>query len=362
MESRGVTLEIVYTGEVFDKLHGGIGGNNDAEYRGNLDLTVALDSGRLGLWPGATVFVYFENGHGPGVTTEHVGAVQLLSNLEARDFTQISEYWVEQRLFGDMFRVKLGKQDANIDFCLAEYATHFINSSFALIPTVPMPTFPDPALGAGLFVAPTEWFSVGAGIYDGDPSGGRFGFESTFDGKGGQFAVLQVDLSTSLLARDLLPGTYRFGFWDHTRDVEEITADPTPHKFSGNHGVYLVFDQLLVAEGQTEPQQGLGAFAQFGWAPEDRNRLSLYLGAGLAYTGILPSRGSDILGAGVAHVRFSDRVEDLEGLTDETIVEVFYEAFLTPWLMLQPDLQFVLNPGGDGRDAFVAGFRFSIDL
>jgi porin len=363
LEDRGVTFGILYTGEALDKLHGGIGGNTDVEYRGNLDVTLTLDSGRLGLWPGATAFVYFENGQGSGVTKEHVGAVQLLSNIEAQDFTQISAYWIEQRLGGDMFHIKLGKQDANVEFCRLDYGIHFINSSFALIPTVPIPTFPNPALGASVLVKPTEWLSLGGGIYDGDAKGGTFGFESTFDGKGGQFAVVEFDLSTSVLLRHWPTGTYRVGFWDHTKDVEEITNDPNPDKFSENHGVYLTFDQLVLAESaNAEGPQGLGAFAQFGWAPQDRNRLTRYLGAGLAYTGAIPRRDSDVLGAAVAHVRFSDRVEDLEGRTEETIVEVFYEALLTRWLTLQPDIQFVLNPGGNGRDALVAGSRFYVDF
>ena len=44
----------------------------------------------------------------------------------------------------------------------------------------------------------------------------------------------------------------------------------------------------------------------------------------------------------------------------ETAIELFYKAQLSPWMMLQPDLQFIANPGGDGRDAFVFGLRMEL--
>jgi porin len=358
-----LTAELTYTGEVFGNLRGGIDSSGSAEYRGNVDLTFTLDTEELGLWRGGTAFVYLQNGHGSGITTDHVGDVQTVSNIDADDFSQVSEYWFEQSLFGERLRVKLGKQDANLDFCALDYAGDFINSSFGLIPTVPMPTFPDPGLGAAAFVEPASWITLGAGLYDGDANGGTSGFDSTFDSEGGLFWVVEAAVSGALLPTSRRQGTYRVGGWQHTDDVEELTAAATPEEFSQNHGVYLALDQPLFEERpDAEDEQGLGAFAQFGWAPEDRNELAWYLGGGFMYTGALPGRDADVLGVGVAHVRFSDRAKRLDGLTDETVVEVFYTARLAAWLSLQPDLQFIANPGGDGRNALALGLRFGIDL
>jgi porin len=362
-DNGGVTAELTYTGEVFGNLRGGIDSAGSAEYRGNVDVTFTADTQRLRLWPGGTAFVYLQNGHGSGITTDHVGDVQTISNIDADDFSQVSEYWFEQNFFEQRLRIKLGKQDANADFCALDYAGDFINSSFGLIPTVPLPTFPDPGLGAVAFVEPASWFTLGAGLYDGDARGGTSGFDTTFDGGGGLFWVVEAALSAPLVPTSRRQGTYRVGGWQHTDDVEEITAAATPKEFSHNHGVYLALDQPLFEEsaGAEEPQ-GLAAFAQFGWAPEDRNELTWYWGGGFTYTGAVPTRDGDVLGIGVAHVRFSDRVKKLDGRTDETVVEVFYRARLTAWFSLQPDLQFVANPGGDGRNALAVGLRFGIDL
>ena len=363
LDEHGVRFELAYTGEVFSNLHGGITTDDATEYRGNVDFTITLDTQALGLWPGGSLFFYLQNGHGRGISREYVGALQLLSNIDARDFTQISEFWIEQSLFGDRVRIKLGKQDANIDFCALEYGEDFVNSSFGLVPTVPLPTFPDPALGIAGFLDLTDWMTLGAGVYDGAPDGGGFGFDTAFDGVGGGVGIVELALHTPRITDAWHSGIYRIAGWYHSGDVEEITDVSISEIFSGNHGIYLAFDQLLVKE-RVEPgdAQGLAAFAQFGWAPGDRNALAYYAGGGLIYTGALPGRNEDVLGVGVAHIRFSDRVEQLDGRTHETAVELFYKAHLTPWLSLQPDLQVVLNPGGKYDDAVTAGLRFEADF
>jgi porin len=51
--------------------------------------------------------------------------------------------------------------------------------------------------------------------------------------------------------------------------------------------------------------------------------------------------------------------------SSEAVIELMYQAQLKPWWMLQPDLQYVINPGGgvlnaDGslrKNALVIGVR-----
>jgi porin len=353
LDEHGVTPQITYTGEVFANLRGGINTNDATEYRGNVDITVTVDTEALGLWHGGTFFFYAQNGHGRGISERHVGDIQILSNIDANDFTQISEYWFEQRLFRDRVWIKLGKQDANRDFSVLDYGGDFINSSFGVIPTVPLPTFPDPARGAVALLDPAESVRLRLGVYDG----------GTVDGRGGILGVAELALRTFLPDDTWPPGTYRIGGWYHSDDFTEITDAPAPGSFSGNHGVYLAFDQLLLKEhADPEDGQGIGAFVQFGWAPDDRNVLARYVGGGMIYAGAVPGRDEDVLGIGVAHARFSHRLKRQNGLTNETVVEAFYKVRLTPWLALQPDFQFIVNPGGDGQDALAAGVRLMIDL
>ena len=45
------------------------------------------------------------------------------------------------------------------------------------------------------------------------------------------------------------------------------------------------------------------------------------------------------------------------GRTHEAVLEWFYKVPLTQWFSLQPDIQYIINPGGDGRDALAIGLR-----
>jgi len=379
LDARGMALEFIYTGEVFSNLRGGRArsthSHDHTEYIGNLDTTVTLDTEKMGLWPGGTFFVYGEQLHGYGISERHVGDVQLVSNLdpERGPFTQVSEYWYEQRLLDDRLGIRVGKQDANAEMCLVDFGVDFINSSFGQIPNVPLPAFPDPALGVTGFADPTDWLSIMCGIYDGEPSGKEWGFESTFDGTGGSFSIIELVLKPELANR--LPGKYRVGFWVNSAKVEELFIEPelgeeeeapvpTARIFPYNYGVYLAFDQAIYKENDDpEDTQGLGAFFQFGWAPQDRNEIWRYYGAGLAYTGLLPGRDEDILGIGFAHARFSARMRRLEEIGEsETAIEFFYKAQLTNWMALQPDLQYILTPGGNEDNAVAAGLRFEISF
>jgi porin len=359
LEERGVAVEVVYTGEVFANLHGGRDSDDATEYRGNLDLLLHLDLEKLGLWRGGRLFVYGQNGHGEGISERHVGDLQTLSNLDAHDFTQLSELWLEQRLLGDRVRLKLGKQDANEDFSASDFGADFVNSSFGVIPTVPLPTFPDPALGAAAFIDLASWTSLGVGVFDGAPDGGESGFESSFDGEGGTFSLLEWTL-TSSFGGARYPGRYRVGLWHHSARVEELGGDPDPQRFSSSYGLYLFLDQWIWVEDGGEAKEGLGVFAQFGWSPDDRSELTRYWGGGLSYTGLFPGRGEDVLGIGVAHARLSGKPPGPEAGEAETAIEIFYRAPIGPWLTLQPDLQLILDPGGRGEDALVAGLRFEL--
>jgi carbohydrate-selective porin OprB len=60
--------------------------------------------------------------------------------------------------------------------------------------------------------------------------------------------------------------------------------------------------------------------------------------------------------------RSSDRLRGIGGRTGETSPERFYEVVLAPWLMVEPDLQYIVPPGGDGENALAPGLQFEVGL
>ena len=356
----GLGVECIYTGEAYTNMRGGINTNTSIEYRGNLDLMLAADLDEIVGFPGGTAFVYAQNGHGRGLTERHVGDFQFLSNIDAYDFTQLSEYRWEKGVLDGKLRVKLGKQDANVDFAVVDLGLEFINSSFGFPPLIPMPTFPDPALGVVTLLEPSESLALQVGVYEGT-SFCRF---QTFAGQDLVFSVAQVnfrwDLGPCRYCR--LPGDCHVGLWYHNGRFPDV-ARGCPSSFTGNHGLYLGLDQWLYQEPtgaeDEEDRQGLGAFFQYAWSPEDRNEANQYVGGGLRYRGLLRGRDNDVIGLGAAHVRFTPRLPEL---SSETAFELFYRAQLSPHLALQPDLQYIARPFGQQRDAFVFGLRFELLL
>jgi porin len=147
-----LTAECLYTGEAFDKLRGGIPNtDNTARYRGNLDVTLTLDTAAADWWDGGEVFVYLQHAHGTTLTPHFVGDGQYYSNIDtgpkAQDLTQLGEVYYKQN-WDDAAWFKIGKQDANADFAFADLAGDFLNSSFATIPNVPLPFWPFQTFGA----------------------------------------------------------------------------------------------------------------------------------------------------------------------------------------------------------------------
>jgi porin len=60
------------------------------------------------------------------------------------------------------------------------------------------------------------------------------------------------------------------------------------------------------------------------------------------------------------HASLSSRIQSSEQRYSETAIEMFYKLQLTPFFSIKPDLQYIVNPGGDLPNAFVAGLRMEV--
>ena len=95
---------------------------------------------------------------------------------------------------------------------------------------------------------------------------------------------------------------------------------------------------------------------------------NLYLSAQLRYKGLFPARPDDVIAGGFEYAKFSDAASEASEamggsyLTGEKVAEVTYRFRVTPYLAIQPDLQYVMDPAGvtTVRDELVIGVRTSI--
>jgi len=113
-EQKGVTFTAEYTGEIFANLSGGI--KTGAAYEGLLRLSLQLDLAQLLCWKGATVYGSMLYPAGEGLTDQYTGDLNRLSNIDAYDSVRLFELWFQQKLFGDLFSIRIGQIAADQEF------------------------------------------------------------------------------------------------------------------------------------------------------------------------------------------------------------------------------------------------------
>lgn len=354
LEKYGIMPEINHTTDNFLKLKG-INMRKPIKSIGLVDYSLAIDTEKLNLIPGGTVYVLGQTLYSLNFNRDFIGDIQDFSSINAPVMTQLSEYWYRQSLADNKIKIKVGKQDANCDFDAIDSSSDFINSSFTLIPTVPMPSYPDQGLGIATLIKPTEKFNLKAGFFDGEANGGESGFNTFFDNDGGHFTIVEGGFSPTIKNH---PGNYIAGYWHHSGDAEEI-SESSARIFGSDNGFYTAFEQSLYREKfDEENDQGLYIQGQFGSNPSDRNIIARYYGASFTYKGLLPKRDNDILGFGSAIADLTSRFSR----RNETAIEGFYKIQITPWFAIQPDMQYIFNPGGENKDAFIIGVRTMVNF
>lgn len=353
-EARGFTFDLTYTAEYFANVSGGI--RDGGDFRGDLSLTLELDTSAAELWENGDFFVHLQEQHGHGVTERYVGDFQVLSNIDADDFYQVSEFWYRHRFLDSRLWLKVGKQESNEDFAFVEYGGEFINSSGGFHPTIPLTTFPDQDWGIVAGIEPVEWFSMNVGAYQGRGNGSQ-SIGNTIDALYGPMAMIEPAFHYTLGEKD---GHFRLGYWFHGDNFERLDGTG---ETDGTDGFYVTFDQEVYREnvGDDEDGQGIGIFAQFGASDGEYFEAERYVGAGLQWTGAINGRDEDVLGAGIFHVKLSEEGGFAED--SETAYELFYKAQITPWFSMKPDVQIIVNPGGSGNsDAVVFGLRTELSF
>lgn len=342
--------ELVYTGEMLRNFTGGI--TQGSAYRGDLSLYMSVNTEAAGWWRNGEFFLHAQQQHGNGITENEVGDFQVLSNIDADDFIQLSEIWYKHSFFNHKLSIKAGKQDANADFAYTEFGGEFINSSPGFSPTIPLVTYPDPGLGVVMEVVLSRHLAIRSGVYQGRPDGGR-SIGNTVDGLFGP--MLMIEPSFSFAIRDY-PGQFRIGYWYNGDTFEHLDG---AGESSSASGIYAIWDQLFYRENPAldESDQGAGFFIQFGYTGRKAIEAKTYFGAGFQWAGAIPHRDRDIVGLGLFYVHFNPAA-GLEKSFELTI-ETFYEIQLWHSLYIKPDIQLIMNPGGSDNDtAIVGGIRW----
>jgi porin len=364
LEARGVDLFAQYTAGFWSNLHGGF--ERGTRFEGFARFGLDLDPEPALGWKDGRIFADWISYHGGQPSSELLGVFDttFLSGHEAETSFRFYNLFVEQQWFDGRLVVKGGQLAADEDFFVSEYASSLLNASFGFLGMGRVrqigPFYPLAA--PGIYAAGrsrTGWFAH-AGAYVADVGEDEFdnhGFDWDFTNGGFYMGELGVERRPFGL-----PGRYILGAAGTTASVTDFS---TLSPVGGKTAVYGVVDQVLWARADGAPK--LAGFLRLEYLPaEDSSVVHWYVDGGLELRN--PWRPRDALSFGFAYLSFGrDYVVALraagEDVSDEQgSFELVYRAQLTPWLTLQPDLQYFVDPHFSRKNAFAVGLRVVVDL
>jgi porin len=401
----GVTLQIQDINEAWGNVSGGV--RRGADYDGLTTVTLGLDTGTAFKLPNGTFNLSVLNIRGRNISSDNLHNLQTASGILANPTTRLWEVWYQQSFPDSGFDVKLGQQSVDQEFITSQGSALFLNTAmgFPMVPSADLygggPAYPLSSLGVRLRAQPGGGFTALAGVFQDNPPGGPFDADGQLLGStrwGGNFNLRTGALFIAEVQYALnpppsgnadnvphptgLPGTYKLGFWYDTASfpspefdtagvsLASASSNGMPRQLLHNYSVYAVMDQMVWRPDE-KAAQALGVFARLVGAPGDRNLISFSTNAGLTLKAPLPGRDNDTLGLGFGVTKVSSAAQGFDSATafytgtaypirsSETFLELTYQVQLAPWWQLQPDFQYVFNPGGGISNPNAPGKRIA---
>lgn len=362
-------IDSYYAGDVIRNTDGGL--RTGTAYLDDAGLTVSTEFNALFGDSTANFFAYFLWNNGTTFSDEYVGDLQVVSNVDTGEALRIYEFWYEQEVAKDI-TLRFGLYDLNSEFDAIETAGLFINSSHGIGAEIAQSgqngpsIFPNTSLTARFDWQVNANATLRYAILDGVPGDPDHPSRTTIQLGGGD-GVLQVLEYNHVLWEGTRLGV---GGWLYSAEFDVInTGTPVgqpPAQEDGNGGMYGFVDFPLYSNRSTGLE--ISTFLRYGVANDDVNPLDSYLGAGTTVKGLFARRPEDLLGLAIARAQVGDpqrqamAAAGIESDSYEMSVELTYSAQVTSWLRLQPNIQYVVNPGADPSldDALVIGLRFEL--
>ena len=406
----GMTLAVQEVSEVLGNVSGGM--KKGMAYDGLTQVLLQLDTQRHFGHYGGLFNLSVLNLHGTNFSAENLGTLQTSSGIASNRATRLWELWYDQKFMEeDRLSVRVGQQSVDQEFLVSTNALYFVNTMMGW-PAVPSydlpgggPAYPLAAPGIRARYRFGNAVNLLVGVYNGSPAKNNEGdaqevnnHGTNFPVRGGTLTFAELQYSYPAVGSMVYPGekaplsrTYKVGAWynsqsfDHQRldtrglSLANPASDGTPAQGKGNLSLYAVGDQMLWRE-DADPNHTLNAFVRVMGTPQtDRNLITFSLNAGLVLHEPIKNRAADTLAVGFGHVRVSSQAAGLDRDTaqfaraagdnaycparaSETFFELTYQCQVRPWWQIQPDLQYVWNPGGGIQDPNAPSRRLRNEL
>jgi porin len=388
LAAKGLNIGAIYIDDNLGNVTGGTG--QGLTHLGRFNFSVDADLEKLIGWTGGRFFADTFLIYGSGLTHTYVHNLATLSESEALADSRLYNAYFEQSFYDNALNIRIGQQAADVEFFDSQTDDLFINGTFGwpAINGIDLPAGgpapPIAALGIRVKAALSDQVTAFGAVFNGSASAPGDDDPQRLDNHGLAFRLndapwvigqVRWDYDISVggrpLAGNFTPGGwYHFGEFDDQRFTAQglSIADPSgtglPAKLNGDFGVFATIEQTLyrpasVSEkGVSNSLPGVTAFGRIAYSPPDRNLIDLYLDGGIGVVGLVPGRPLDRMGVAMAYMRISGADQNLDRDTrfftgvagpvrsNETVLELIYEAHIRPGLLMAPYFQYVFRPSG----------------
>jgi porin len=404
LDDSGVELSASYTNNIAGNPVGGM--TQSFAYADNFSFGMQLDFEKLIKWDGLTLTVSALDRNGSNLSARNIGNQFTVQQVYGTETAVFYALVLEQRLLEDKVGIKVGRFSTGDDFASSPLYWLYMNNGIdgnpqALPVNTAFSSYPASVWAARFRVDPSpEWFAMG-GVYqatqlnlyrdhglnwsmnnsDGVLMIGQVGWTPEFckrpvaaskpsDGKSvasGKTLAEGKTLPPVSQDSDMqgLLGHYWFGAYYSPWQFAQFGSTETA---SNSYGFYWHADQMVLQE-ESGSDQGLTLWSAFVLSPQQNiSKLPFQVNSGIVYKGLVPTRDNDITMLGFVYGNFSDDYADSLAATGagspsyEIAMEAGYRFQITKFAYVQPNVQWIINPGGTGNipNALVLGAQMNV--
>ena len=358
LTNKGIDFGVVYTVDGFI--------TNPGYYKSfmnNFDFTLSFDMNSLLEWNGASFQLQYLGDTG-GRIADKAGVVQGISSIGAVPAWEVYQIFFQQNLINDHLSFLFGLYDLNSEFDTRQTSNLFINPSQGIGPDFAQSGKNGPSIFPVTSLSFRSRIEIGhfylqSAVLDGVPGdlNNPQGTHIILNKEDGLLIVNEAGASMETENDGYL--RYSIGSWFYTA-ASQVIADPK--SLENNFGIYASFENFI---GENTKDKGLSYFLRVGYADKNVNRFDAYIGGGITFKGLFQSMDDDLAGISFAFAHSSSAFRNINPVfnkVNEADLEMTYKYFLTPFCILQPDIQYIINPGNSPvYDNFVAlGIRLKL--
>jgi len=371
LAKEGITFQLGNIGDLMGDASGSQ--EHHLAYFGRFRATADIDFNALANFDGEFFFSGIWQ-YGENLSGRYLGTNTLTSSIAGVNSVRIDQLWYQQGFDDGKFKIKLGQVAAVNEFGATDFFDILMNDELGYAPNAIFNTrqpFSPAGKPGAIFTLDLSDLKPGlylkGGVfttYENPYKPDAYGVDYKDDFRHGLAASLELGFKEQ---KTSYAGVYKLGL---NADPSSIYFNPaTNQEYRGDFNAYATIEKTvyhpLDHDGKLSTDKGLDLLFEFVGEPGDRNPLQYEVTTGGRYTGLIPGRDKDKVGFGVIYSNngsaFSQANEQTggPGLGGETTLEIDYQVNPAPWLSIQGDAQYIIDPGGNpNRDnILVLGLR-----